>query len=539
MSGSSRRAFLARSLALGVGAPSLATMLAACSGDDGEQSGDQPIEARPAGSTTRYKGRIVVATVQNPPAEAQRALTAAYRKQQPGVDIVWETKDYGPSSAYGTWLSSQLAGSKVRPDIVSGNHAPLFRRYVNLDEYREQVNPYTGRRWDDDYEFALYRDLNVRGERTVIGTESVHLYWYYNKEIFSQVGVEPPTNWNQLIAVCAKLKAARQVPIATNFDYIVPEWFASMYFDQFHTGWVNSVRAQPGDWNWDPELDDNFEYDVEDPRLHAGYTFSPQRFYRGLKEKTLRFDTPAMVELITNFSRVFPQYSTDDFFARTDQYTPFLQGTTAMMVDGSWSLPLLRKDLEAISPERLQQLGIAEASVKPIEWDVFEFPSMRGPLVQADVRPPESMTGNYLGVVDKSPERTEMVMDFLMFWASKPGYSAFLQGQSESAQAPPPRGPAMVDGVQYPKEIQDSFSKVQQKGVVGPSYGGFWVNGAGGTSRQDLRNLFVSALQRRIDPQEYATKLQKYVQVNYPRLLRQANLTDADVENPSRRPREI
>ncbi len=538
MSGSSRRAFLARSLALGVAAPSLASLVAACSGDEGGGPGDKSTQPRPADPTRRFTGKVVVATLQNPPVEARRALSEAYRKHQPGVEIVWDTKDHGTTGAYATWLGGQLTGSRIGPDIVSGNFAPAFRSYVNLDEYRAQINPYTGRPWDQDYAFSLYRDLNARGERTVVGTEGVHLLWYYNKDVFAQVGIEPPKTWNEVIAVSRKLKAARQIPLVANFDYIVPQWFSSIYFDQFHSGWSNSVRAQPGDWNWDPELDDSFEFDAENPRLHASYTFSQQRFFRGLKEKTLRYDTPAMVEIITNFTKVFPQFSTTDFFARTDQYTPFLQGKAAMMVDGAWSLPLLRQDLEGIPLKRLQKLGIAEASVKPFEWDVFEFPPMRGPLVQADVRVPEGTTGNYLCAIDKNADRTEMVMDFFMFWISKAGYSAYSQGLAD-AKSLPPRGPAMVKGIQYPKEVQDLFDKVEQKGVLGPAYGDFWVNGVGGPTGKGLKDLFVSALQRKLDPQEYATKLQKYVTLNYPQMLRTVGLSDADIETPARRPRSV
>ena len=536
MPASSRRAFLQRSLALGIGAPSLVSVLAACTGGEGSRPDNASVPARPAGATRRFTGQIVVATLDNPPDEAKQALARAYQKQQPGVKIVWQTTNTTPS-AYASWLSGQLGRSSVGPDIVSGNSAPLFRGFVDLDEYRAQINPYTGRAWEDDYNFALYRELNDVGERTVMGTDGARPFWYYNKDIFGQVGIEPPATWNALVSACAKLRAARKVPISTTFDGVLPEWFASIYFDQYHDSWVEKVRVQPGDWNWDPELDDGFEFDTRNPLLHASYTYSPQRFYRALKDKdkTVRFDTPAVAEVIANLARVFPKYAIADFILAKDRYQPFLLGKTAMLVDGAWSLSALHQDLQGMTPERAVQLGVDDHLVKPFEWDVFDFPAMNGPLVQSKVRSPEGTAGTYLCAVDKGPARTEMVMDFLMFWMSKPGFAAFVQGQADAGQLTP-RGPSMVRGVQYPTDIQNLLAKLDPKGVVGPAYGSFWVNGAGGSTTQGFRSLFISAIQGRIDSLEYATQLQKHVQRNLDDLLKAAGLTEADIANPARRP---
>ncbi|WP_020577606.1 ABC transporter substrate-binding protein [Actinopolymorpha alba] len=538
MSGWSRRTFLTRSLALGITAPSLAAALAACSGDDGENLDDKPTVPRVNDGTRRYRGRIVVATLENPPRQAQQELAAAYRRHQPDVEIVWETKDYPDTKAYASWLGTQLGDNRIGPDIVSGNYGPIFRRYVNFDEYRAQTNPYTGQAWEKDYAFGLFRDLDPRGDRTLIGTDAVRLYWYYNKDVFAKVGVDPPADWSALVDVSRKLKAAGHIPISTNFDYVIPGWFASIYFDQYHTSWVNSVRARPGDWNWSPETDGDFTYDPNNPRLHATYTFSPQRFYAGLKDRALRFDTPRVADIIGNFSRVFPEFSTSDFFVRSDQYTPFLQQRAAILVDGSWTLTRLPKDLQGISADRLRRLDIEQGTVRAFEWDVMEFPPMSGSRVQAGVRSPESTGGEYLSVVDKGVGRTEMVMDFVMFWISRAGYSAFVRGQGEAKELTP-QGPSMISGIDYPKDIQDRISRVEPKGITGPAYGGFWVNGAGGRSTDALRNLFITVLQRKIKPDDYAVQLQQYVEKNFASILSEAGLSPADIATPERQPGSV
>jgi ABC-type glycerol-3-phosphate transport system substrate-binding protein len=477
----------------------------------------------------------VIATRYNPSERARQALAAAYRRHQPDVELVWMTDDYPDATSYARWLEQQLAANNVGLDIVSGNYAPSFRRYVNLDEYRLQVNPYTGREWEKDYDFARYPEVDARGERTSIGAEATHLLFYYNKDIFADVGVEPPSDFTQLLDVCAKLHAARRKPLALSFDPVVTSWMSSVYFDQYHDAWVDTVRAQPGDWCWDPELDGKFEYDSKDPRLHTRYTFNPQRFYQGLADRTLRFDTPAMLDLVTNLTKLVPRYATADFFTSSSSYLAFLRGQAAMLVDGAWTMYQLAQDLAGPTPGRLQQLGLQEETVKPFEWDVFEFPPMRGPLVQSELRPFEGTTGNHLSVVDKGPDHTEMVMDFLMFWVSDEGYTAFLQGEAK-ANALTPQGPLLVSGVSYDRQVEDLFAKVRLRGSIPPAYGTFWVLGAGGRSTVDLRNHFVSVLQGKFDPQDYATRLQRYVESHLDEMMETAGLSADDVANPARRP---
>jgi ABC-type glycerol-3-phosphate transport system substrate-binding protein len=538
MSGSTRRAFLARSLAWGVGASSLASLVASCTGDDRQADDDKPVVPRPAGSAKRYRGEVVIATRYTPSASARRALAAAYRQQQPKVRVVWETRDFADSAAYSRWLDDQLVGSRIRPDIVSGDLAPNFGGFVDFEQYRAQVNPYTGRPWQDDYHFGLYRTLDARGERPTLATEGAQAFWYYNRDVFADVGVEPPTTWSELVEVCRKLRAARHVPVATRFDTLAPGWLATAYFDQFHDSWVDVVRAKPGDWNWNPELDDAFEYRPDNPLLHSTYTYSPQRFYRALHDRTLRFDTPAMVELFAQLARVFPRYTLEDFTVRTDAYAPFLTGATAMMVEGSWCIPQLQADLAELTPERLAELRVEASSVRPFEWDVFTFPTMEGPLVQSAVRNPEGTTGTTIAVVDKNPVQTELVMDFVMFWLSRPGFSAYMQGEIDAEEATP-KGPPMVKGVEYPEELKSTFGRVRQRGVVAPAYGSFWVSGAGGSTGEAMKSLFVSALQRELNAQEYVTRLQRYVQTNFAAILNAAHLTSDDIANPARRPARV
>ena len=260
--------------------------------------------SRAAAQGERLSGQIIISTIQNPDDEAKEALTSAYNEQQPDVEIIWETQDT-EAGEYATYLGTLLSASDVRPDIVSGNYVSTFRGYVNLARYRRETNPYTGNPWDVDVDWDFYRGVNASGERIMLPTRSVHINWFYNKDIFNEVGIQAPITWEQFVEVSSALNEAGYTPIVANYDYQVPQWFAEVYFDQYHTHWVETVRAKPGDWNYLPELDDAFVYNPENPNLHNTYTYNVQRFYKAIADGELRFDTAEVAAIAENMSQVF------------------------------------------------------------------------------------------------------------------------------------------------------------------------------------------------------------------------------------------
>ena len=62
-------------------------------------------------------------------------------------------------------------------------------------------------------------------------------YWlvYYNKDIYSQLGLRPPANWDEFISNCAKIKVAGKTPLNQT---IVDEWPAFITFEEI-AGSVN------------------------------------------------------------------------------------------------------------------------------------------------------------------------------------------------------------------------------------------------------------------------------------------------------------
>ena len=480
-------------------------------------------------------GKVVIGINSNPEDSVKQALSDAYKAQQPGVELVWETAER-KADEYVSWLGTQLASDPIELDVVAGNYVATFRGYVNMDQYRGTTNPYTSQMWDADLNWDFFRAVNATGSRIMLPTRSVHINWFYNKDLFTKAGVEaPPTTWDEFIAVSEKLDAAGITPVGINFIWQLPQWFSEIYFDQYHIKWVETVRAQDGDWNYDPDLDGSFTFDPTDPFIHNKYTYSPQRFYKAVQDGTLRFDTPEIIEIITNFKKMFPKYATDDFFVTSDTYTKFLQQKVAILADGSWSLGQLTADLASLSPERLKELEIDADTVATFEWGTFENPGMEGDLVQCPPRSVESATGEYISVIEKDQEQTNLTMDFVMFWLSKVGYQPYLDAQWEVAGFSP-GGPLQVRGVTVPETETALFENLKEMGNAEISYNNFWVSGAGGQHLDNLHNLMADALSDKITPEEYAKQLQAYHEKNFADYLELAELTQADIDDPARQP---
>jgi len=482
----------------------------------------------------QYKGEIVI-SLDSASIEGFESLQEAYKKVQPDVKLIWEPKG-GPGVDYTSILGTMLASGTPRPDIVAGAYMPTYNKYLNFDRYRYQTNPYTGNQWDEDLDWNFWVGKNAGGARSVLATQSVHIMWFYNKDIFNKLGLTPPTTWSEMVRVAEKINEAGIIPIASSYGYKVPLWMNEIYMDQFTRKWHDIVRAQPGDYNFDDEIDGKFVADPNDPFLNSKYNFNQARFYKGIKDGTIRFDTPEVAELVKNMAMLFPKYAQKDFFVASDEYQLFLQQKAAMIIDGTWTLPTLTKDMANLNdPKRLEELQIKDSgALQSFEWGTFENPAMEGPLVQGPVRSVESATGEYISIIDKNQEQSDMVLDFVMFWLSKPGYQAWIDGQVKANKFTP-GGPIMVKGVEVPADIKAQFDNVKMLGNAEIVMNNLLLTRVADLDTGNF-TLFKEALEGKITPEEFGTKLQKTWTDNLNEIVKQAGLTADNIENPARAP---
>lgn len=523
--GLSRRQFL--TVASGAGA---SVALAACGGTQGGFSG-KPATAR---KPEHLNGQLVIsATSTTFLGNSSQALADAYQKVQPDVKLVWNLQDLDTSS-YTTWLGTQLEAGDIVPDIATGVYQKDFAGWLDFEKYRYTENPYTRRSWNQDLQWDQAQAYNVKGVLLGVPTGTYSVQWYYNKNLFDKAKVDPPTNWDQFAEVSAKLKAKGITPIVANYIYQVPQWLVEIYSDQYMVDWVETVRAQKGDWDYDPLRDGKFKYDPSDKDIHLKYTFNAQRYYHGIKTGKLRFDTPQVAAFAKGMSQIFPQYATEDFFVIDDPYPVFLQQEAAMMVNSTDYSLQLRKDMANLTPQRLAQLGIKNSSVSAFDWDSFLMPSMQGPLVLCPAKSIEG-SGASPSIINKNQTQANLALDFMKFFNSWVGYKPYLAAELKSPSFSPD-GPLDINGVQYPPAVQKALGNIVFKGQAEINYNILFLAWTGGSIATTAVNLLASALKKQITPEQFGKKVQQLVEDNFDTIIKQSGFTQADIDNPAERP---
>jgi ABC-type glycerol-3-phosphate transport system substrate-binding protein len=147
----------------------------------------------------------------------QRVIKA-YEKLHPGVTIQIQSSPPGDTMI---WEKTMLAGGTTAPDIMVP--AIYQQEWVDLPKgFWLDVTPYVmapdpyvpgNKRWYDLIDKQMIESLRfVDGRFFAFPVASNEAAVWYNKDIFSKVGVEVPTTWQQFIAVQQKIKQAGYIP---------------------------------------------------------------------------------------------------------------------------------------------------------------------------------------------------------------------------------------------------------------------------------------------------------------------------------------
>jgi ABC-type glycerol-3-phosphate transport system substrate-binding protein len=495
-------------------------------------------EATAAGTAPPVSGQIVVSTWQigggQPSELAQKMLTEAFQKVQPDVDIVWEIQVGGN---YGEWLGTQLAAGTPRPDIVSMNYQPTYDKYVDFINYKEETNPYTGRLWSEDFDFEFYGSGAT--EWKFFATQQVQVPWFYNKTMFDKAGVTAaPTNYDEWMDACDKILTATNVqPLAMHPNNMI-QWMAEVYFDQYHRDWVDKAKAQEGDWNYVIGKDDVFVYDANDPDLNKKVTFSMQRFLKGLKDGTLRYDDDEMTDLMTNWKRMAP-FLPKDFWVEPNRYALFIQQQAAMYPDLTTAYWTLETDLNQMDAARREALKLdASATIAPFEYDIFQYPSVTSPLVKGKARAVESIAGEYLGLIDKTAEQTAVGVEFMRFWLSKAGYQPWVDGYAES-KLWTPSGKLLIRDVTVPEEYAKVIDAIKPVGnAEAPPNGFLTMFGGYGTMWQtESKEMVKAVIDGTLAPADFGKQYHALITEKYwGDILKTMKITQDEVDNPQIEP---
>lgn len=418
--------------------------------------------------------------------EGWQAVGEAYTAMHPEVTVVVDLK---AGDGYDQWVNNIFASNDTTEvDIVNINYAAAaaadkdidFNEYLNLD------SPYSDGPWVEQFQYDMQQIDASTGGMNALSLESTQVMWFYNQEIFTEVGIDVPTTWPQLIAACEKLEAAGYQPIAMPGDYDsfysgTMGWLAQIYTDQTTRSMINEYRSQEGDYTYDPDLDTSWTYDPTDPWNDdtIDVTRNPVRFFSAVHDGTYTVDTPGMRTVWSSFAEVFPKYAGGDAMFGTNgdgANSLFYQGKAAMMVNGGWGIVEFANNMAKIgSGETITDSTGAEiADATAFTLGTFAMPSMEGEGIEAPARTIEVASG-FLGCVSKNQEHDELVVDLLMYLSSAEGMTVFMDAAIAAGYAP--AGPSLVYGVSYPEHIASAFENVKYIGNCQKNYGNSLARG--------------------------------------------------------------
>ncbi|MFM0726792.1 extracellular solute-binding protein [Paraburkholderia strydomiana] len=133
---------------------------------------------------------------------------------------------------------------------------------------------------------------------------------YYNRDMFAKAGIkELPTNFNEFLAVCEKLKHAGYTPIMWNGGF--PNMLGN---GPFSSGFANNVVAREPDWK------------------------------NKISDGTLNLNTPQVADIFARMLLIPERGFVQESFMATgydDGIRLFKEGAVAMAFHGSWAAGLL------------------------------------------------------------------------------------------------------------------------------------------------------------------------------------------------------
>jgi len=209
--------------------------LAGCGGSDSSSppAGSADITADPS----EVSGKLTFATWW---AYANEELIDGFKEQYPDVEVELQFTDIGD---YPKKLQAQASAGDL-PDVFAAQSATLaaLSEAGQLYDLQEALNtaPYDGAAatWFDTFDPVLLSGANsdMKAQETdgqVYGVpfNAISVAGLYNKDVFAEVGIEPPATFDDMVANCKALDAAGYIPMSFT-GAVWGEWWPRMAWDQ-------------------------------------------------------------------------------------------------------------------------------------------------------------------------------------------------------------------------------------------------------------------------------------------------------------------
>jgi raffinose/stachyose/melibiose transport system substrate-binding protein len=241
-------------------------------------------------------------------AVATKSLVAAFEKANPGTTIKVVSQ---PADNYFPLLQAASI-SRTGPDLAvmwTGLFDIKYQKFLlNLNKYfsASDIAKINGAKW-------MAPDFNTSKGLLVMPLETQFYIGFYNKALFAKAGLSgPPTNWNELYADCAALKAKGITPMIYGSD---TQGLGATFYPFYDFIYQMSGILSPTQW-------------------------------KGLYTGKTAWTSPAIVSQMTKWAALKSKGCTNpDVLTKSNILGAFATGKAAMIVDGNWDTATLQKGL--------------------------------------------------------------------------------------------------------------------------------------------------------------------------------------------------
>lgn len=356
---------------------------------------------------------------------ALQKVVDAYEADHPNVNIELVSQAV---SGYQDWIKAQMAVDSL-PEIQmngAGNLIAMGQNGVveNIEDAFNSPNPYYDNKiWKDTFADGALDGVH---EYRVANCYNIPLFgtgiaMYYNKDMYKELGLEVPKNWDEFIANCEVIKNAGETPIAfmgqkkDQVSWLIYELSGDLYAER----WLDNEKLN---YNMDGHVTTQ---EMIKALVTGDFDIS--------KDKALQEDYKKLIEYIKKHIEYAPNaFGYDEAAAKT----LFLSGKAGHLNSGSWDIVGMLFD---------EEVGI--------DVGVFKYPKLT------------KENSEYAGVgisnncyqsiaisstVNKQEGARDAAIDFVKFLTSPDQYKVFVEG---TKQIPCIKG---VDA----GEIYDAFMEV-------------------------------------------------------------------------------
>lgn len=286
----------------------LALTAAACSSGSGGGGGG-------GGATT-----LKMITWVNPPAvQALKQINGEFHKKYPNITVKLQTAA-NVNGPYATLLQQTVNSSSA--DIVT-SVLPL-QSPLPLNPTRKNESPWqffttsgafadlTGQSFLNDYKPSEVGDETYKNKVYGLVSGTYQEGVFYNKQTFAKYHLSVPTTYNQFLALCQTLKSKGVQPLYTALGNVGPVYLQFMYYEAMIDLWY--------------------------PHAPGG------NLATALEKGTAKWTDPLFVQAM-NEEKTVAKYLEPNYTGVPWESMPgdFASGKGAMLLDGSWDLPLIQQ----------------------------------------------------------------------------------------------------------------------------------------------------------------------------------------------------